>query len=69
MSIYYFAVTRSLEINVRDGSQSTPLHWACFNKSENALNYILSVPGVDLEAQDENGLSPLHIAVQSVGSL
>jgi ankyrin repeat protein len=69
VSIYYFAVTRGLDINVRDGSQSTPLHWACFNKSEIALSYILSIPGVDLEAKDENGLAPLHIAVQSVGSL
>jgi ankyrin repeat protein len=69
LSIYYFSIVRGLDINVRDSRQSTPLHWACFTKSENALAYILSVPGVDIEAKEQNGFTPLHMAIQSVPAL
>lgn len=44
------------------------MHWACYKGSEIALIYILSLKP-DLEARDVRGLTPLHIAVNSVGRL
>ena len=69
LSVYYFANLKGVDINSRDQRQSTPLHWACFTKSEHALQYLLAVKGVDLEAKEENGFTPLHMAVQSVATL
>jgi hypothetical protein len=57
-----------LDINVRDNRQSTPLHWACYSKSEIALNYLLAM-NPDLNAKDQKGFTPLHLAVKSVEAL
>jgi len=40
-----------------------------FNKSECAQGYLLSFQGIDFEAKDENGFTPLHLAVMSVETL
>ena len=50
-----------MDIDIRDAKDSTPLHWACFTRSEMALNYILSLKP-NLEAKDKFGYTPLHIA-------
>jgi ankyrin repeat protein len=42
LPIYYF-YSLGMDINVRDNRQSTPLHWACYSKSEIALNYLLAM--------------------------
>lgn len=57
-----------MDINVRDNRMSTPLHWACYSKSEVALNYLLSM-NPDLDSKDQKGFTPLHLAVKSVESL
>jgi hypothetical protein len=57
-----------MDINIKDNRMSTPLHWACYSKSEIALNYILSMQP-DLNVQDAKGFTPLHLAVKSVESL
>mmetsp|Transcript_24638 Transcript_24638/g.29007 ORF Transcript_24638/g.29007 Transcript_24638/m.29007 type:complete len:85 (+) Transcript_24638:233-487(+) len=57
-----------MDINDADNRGSTPLHWACYSKSEFALSYILSM-GPDLEIADQNGLTPLHLAVRAVPDL
>lgn len=67
MSIYYL-FKRGVDIDIRDAKKSTPLHWACFTRSEMALNYILSMKP-DLEAADIFGFTPLHIAVTCVQKL
>lgn len=59
---------KGLDINAIDSRNSTPLHWACYSKSEVALNYLISW-GANLDAQDADGLSPLHLAVKSVEGL
>ena len=43
---------------------STPLHWACFSGAELTINYIIAWGG-DLNARDQKGLTPLHLAVKS----
>lgn len=51
-----------------DNRDSTPLHWACYSKSEVALVYLLSYVEV-LDDQDVEGYTPLHLAVKSVETL
>lgn len=51
-----------LDINSKDKRLSTPLHWAAFIGAELALPYILA-NGADVDAQDIEGLSPMHLAV------
>ena len=48
LSLYYLH-KRGMDINIKDLKSSTPLHWACFTRSEMALNYILSM-NPDLES-------------------
>ena len=57
-----------MDINVADNRGSTPLHWACYSKAEFALSYILAM-GPELEIVDQNGLTPLHLAVRAVPDL
>ena len=57
-----------MDINVRDSKFSTPLHWACYTRSEMALTYLLSMKP-NLEAKDVQGFTALHIAVASVAKL
>jgi ankyrin repeat protein len=40
-----------MDINIRDVKNSTPLHWACYTRSELAIGYILSMKP-NIEAQD-----------------
>ena len=51
-----------------DNRGSTPLHWACYSKSEFALNYLLSM-NPNLEIKDNQGWTPLHLAIKSVEPL
>ena len=50
------------DLNLLDKKGSTPLHWAPFLSSENAINF-LSSWNVDLDIKDfDSGLTPLHLA-------
>lgn len=49
--LYYFVAVKDMDINDADNRGSTPLHWACYSKSEFALSYILAM-GPDLEITD-----------------
>ena len=66
--LYYFVNIKEMDINEADNRGSTPLHWACYSKAEFALSYILAM-GPDLELFDQNGLTPLHLAVRAVPEL
>lgn len=57
-----------MDINETDNRGSTPLHWACYSRSEFALSYILALQP-ELEIQDQAGFTPLHLAIKSVGEL
>lgn len=55
-----------MSITEVDISGSTPLHWACFSCSELALIYLLAwVKVEELNKQDVNGFTPLHISINS----
>jgi ankyrin repeat protein len=54
-----------MDLEQTDNRGSTPLHWACYSKSEFALNYIIAMKP-NLELQDQGGFTPLQLAVRSV---
>lgn len=62
-SLAYFK-SKYLDINERDNSDSTPLHWAMINLSANAIDYLLAW-GCEINIQDHSGLAPLHLAVMT----
>ena len=57
-----------MDKNEVDNRGSTPLHWACYSKSEFALSYLLALKP-NLEIQDNLGFTPLHLAIRSVDEL
>ncbi len=63
--LYYFVRICNMNLEEVDNRGSTPLHWACYSRSEFALSYILAMKP-NLEARDQAGFAPLHLAVKSV---
>lgn len=63
-SLVYFKDKYSMNIQSVDDLGSTPLHWACYTGSENAVIYLISW-NVDINCKDKEGLTPLHLAVMS----
>ena len=57
-----------MDINDPDNKGSSPLHWACFSKSEFSLSYILAMEP-NLEHRDKPGHTALHLAIKSVPEL
>jgi hypothetical protein len=49
--LYYFVKILKMDLEKTDNRGSTPLHWACYSKSEFALNYIIAMKP-NLEIQD-----------------
>ena len=41
ISLYFFK-EKGIDINSKDNRNSTPMHWACYSRSEIALCYLLS---------------------------
>lgn len=54
-----------MKIDEPDQKGSTPLHWGCYSRSEYALNFLLA-KRPNLDAKDNLGFTPLHLAVKSV---
>ena len=46
-----------------DENGSTPLHWACYSGAEESVNFLLNLD-VNIDAQDKEKLTPLHLALQ-----
>lgn len=68
--LFLFHKIFNMPITKRDNSGSTPLHWACFSCSELALIYILAwITPSDLQIQDINGYTALHLSVGSSDQL
>lgn len=72
MSCHYAAAMRrrkiikilveyGVNINVRDGSGRTPLHWACQEGYTDIVDLLVE-NGAQMNVQDEDGQTPLYIA-------
>lgn len=69
ISLFYFK-SQNMDIYCKDNRNSTPLHWACFSNSEVALVYLLGWYEKDkLNMKDQDGFTPLHLAVKSADQL
>lgn len=60
--IIYFKVKYNMSLLSKDCQGNIPLHWACYNSSEEAINFLLSYMN-DINIQNNDGKTPLHIAV------
>jgi ankyrin repeat protein len=58
-------ITRGADIEHKDKSLNTPLHWACFSGNK-ALVEILIKHGANLNAQECEGNTPLHITCMGI---
>ena len=67
VSLYFFKQL-GIDVNAKDNRGSTPLHWACYSRSEIAICYLLAWE-ININAQDMQGLTPLHLAVKSVDQM
>ncbi len=63
--IYYFNQTYSMDLMDRDKNGNTPLHWACFFKSDKVINFLLCYNYIDVNIKNIDGLTPLHICVST----
>ena len=62
--LLYLYLEEAQDISSIDENGSTPLHWACYYKAEECVNYLLHL-NVDINAQDKERLTPLNIAVSN----
>ena len=62
--IIYLYLNEAQDINSIDEMGSTPLHWACYYKAEESVNYLLNL-NANINAQDKDLFTPLAMAVAS----
>ena len=60
--IIYFKTKYNMSVLSKDSQGNIPLHWACYNSSEEAINFLLSYMD-DINIQNNEGKTPLHVAV------
>ncbi len=53
-------IANKADVNARDYEDWTPLHHAAFHGYAEVVKLLLEVEGIDLEAKDIHGLTPLH---------
>ena len=61
----YFIEKYNFDPMSTDQAKSTPLHWACYFGCENCVDYLLSFKEVNINYCDNEGKTPLHIAILS----
>ena len=60
--IIFFKAKYNISVLSQDSQGNTPLHWACYNSSEESINFLLSFMP-DINIQNKEGKTPLHIAI------
>ena len=50
------------DVNLADNRGHTCLHWACTNNHLHIVEWVLKLPGINVNAMDKDHLTPLHIA-------
>ena len=63
--IIYFIKKYNISVLSQDEQGNTPLHWACYNSSEEAINFLLSymTDKKDINIKNKEGKTPLHISI------
>ena len=57
----YYIYKEGLDIYTRDENGSSPLHWACFSGAKDSIKFLIGLDA-DIDAQDKDKLTPLHLA-------
>ncbi|WP_246038747.1 ankyrin repeat domain-containing protein [Wolbachia endosymbiont of Leptopilina clavipes] len=57
-------LNKGADVNLRDKSESTPLHLAIRKGNENIVNALLAVEGIDVNLRDKSESTPLHLAAE-----
>lgn len=60
---FYYFHKNEIEMEMRDLGGTTPLHWACYSSSAEALTYLLQWGVGGINKQDNLGLTPLHLGI------
>lgn len=60
--IIYFKTKYNMSVLSQDSQGNIPLHWACYNSSEESINFLLSYMD-DINIRNNDGRTPLHVAV------
>ena len=60
----YLYLNEAQDISSVDENGSTPLHWACYYKAEECVNYLLHL-NVNINAEDKEKFTPLNVAVNN----
>ena len=60
--IIYFKEKYHMSFLTQDSQGNVPLHWACYNSSEEAINFLLKDMD-DINIKNNDGRTPLHVAV------
>ncbi|XP_070189214.1 transient receptor potential cation channel subfamily A member 1 homolog [Littorina saxatilis] len=61
-SVITYLISKDADVNSRDIYGQTPLHFAAMRGNEVACKDLLGISGVNIEAQDKQGIAPLHMA-------
>ncbi len=66
-SLVYFLEKFKFDLDLVDKLGSSVLHWTCYSGSENVFNFIIHryLDLVDINKKDNQGLTPLHLAIIS----
>ncbi|QJT94622.1 ankyrin repeat domain-containing protein [Wolbachia endosymbiont of Diaphorina citri] len=57
-------LNKGADVNLRDKSESTPLHLAIEKGNENIVNALLAAQGIDVNLRDKSKSTPLHLAIE-----
>ena len=58
-------INAGADINISDNNQWTALHWAAYYGYIKIVDALIHVPNVNLNSRNEQGYTPLHVAVMS----
>jgi ankyrin repeat protein len=64
-ALLFFTEKYDLHLEELDYLGNTPLHWACYTGSQSFVNILLSYRNLNVNLQEKQGLTPLHLAVMS----
>ena len=59
-----FLLQEGADINIVDGQNWTAIHYACFGGNDEILKLLLAQDNVDLTVKDQNGMTPLDMAIE-----
>lgn len=60
-----YILEKGISVNSTDDDERTPLHWAAAYGETETVQFLLSLPDVDIDHQDDSGWTALMSAVSA----